>query len=185
MTESVLENTELFPVAPEVIAPSGLYVDIVFDRPLDHAYTYGVPESLANEVGIGKRVEAPFGKGDKSTTGYCVGVHRQTPIREVKFVTRVVDREALLTEPLLRLTRWMADYYVCAWGQVLQAVLPAGVRSAAGIRPAIFVEAAPELAMPEPRPTLTCKQSTAFEVLRETDEPIEIKELARLAKCGP
>ena len=33
---------------------------------------------------------------------------------------------------MLRLTRWMADYYLCPWGQVLEAVVPAGVRHDAG-----------------------------------------------------
>ena len=35
---------------------------------------------------------------------------------------------------MLRLTRWMADYYLCPWGQVLEAVVPAGVRHQAGTR---------------------------------------------------
>ena len=35
---------------------------------------------------------------------------------------------------MLRLTEWMADYYLCPWGQVLEAVVPAGVRWQAGTR---------------------------------------------------
>ena len=37
-----------------------LFAAIVFDRPLDHAYTYAVPDFLEGKVGPGKRVEAPF-----------------------------------------------------------------------------------------------------------------------------
>jgi primosomal protein N' len=49
-------------------------VEVVFDRPLDQTFTYVVPEELVNAVAVGKRVEVPFGKADKLTTGYCVRV---------------------------------------------------------------------------------------------------------------
>src|SRR5690242_6524115 len=35
----------------------GLYAEVVFDRPLDHAYSYAVPEGLRNSIAIGKRVQ--------------------------------------------------------------------------------------------------------------------------------
>src|SRR5262245_65269496 len=125
---------DLFGSPDEAPIAAGLYADIVFDRPLDAAYTYAVPDQLHEAVAVGKRVEAPFGRGDKTTIGYCVGLKTDAPPREVKAILRVLDNEALLTENLLRLTRWMADYYLCGWGQVLQAVLPAGVRERAGTR---------------------------------------------------
>src|SRR5262245_58182209 len=94
-----------------------LFADIVFDRPLDHAYTYAVPESLVGKVGVGKRVEAPFGKGDRGTAGFCVRVTTDAPSREVKSLTRVLDEDTLVDEHVMKLTRWMADYYLCGWGQ--------------------------------------------------------------------
>ncbi len=115
-------------------APAGLFADVVFDRPLDHAYTYAVGEDLRDKVGVGKRVRAPFGRGDKATIGYCVRLSETAPERPVKELLGVLDNEALLDEHLLRLTRWMADYYLCGWGQVLNAVIPAGARDRAGTR---------------------------------------------------
>ena len=56
--------------SPEI--STELYADIVFDRPLDHAYSYSVPHELADRIAVGKRVEASFGRGDKGTVGYCV-----------------------------------------------------------------------------------------------------------------
>ena len=55
---------------------SGRFAEIVFDRPLDHAYTYAVPDELAPSIGVGKRVLAPFGQGDRPTVGFCVGLDR-------------------------------------------------------------------------------------------------------------
>src|SRR5690348_12534170 len=65
---------------------AGLLADIVFDRPLDHAYSYAVPDELRGQIAVGKRVLAPFGRGDKSTVGYCVGLGEKAPDRAVKEV---------------------------------------------------------------------------------------------------
>jgi primosomal protein N' (replication factor Y) len=179
---SLSGNQDLFDEPATTIA--GLYADIVFDRPLDHAYSYAVPAELADRMGVGKRVEAPFGRGDKLTIGYCVRVHGDPPRRAVKSIVRVLDDEALITDSLLRLTRWMADYYLCGWGQVLKAVLPAGVRDQAGTREAVFVEAVPEGELPAGQPALTPKQAQALDKLREKDGPVEQRRLCRDANVG-
>src|SRR2546429_391110 len=71
----------------------------------------------------GNAVVAPVGRGVRPSIGYCVGVTGQAPTRTVKAIGQVLDDEPLLTPNLLKLTRWMADYYVCGWGQVLNAVV--------------------------------------------------------------
>src|SRR5579871_2611800 len=98
---------ELFPQPTVEAAPAAdAFADIVFDRPLDHAYSYAVPARLRDRVAIGKRVAAPFGRGNRQTVGFCVGMSATPPSREVKEITRVLDDDALLTPHLLRLTRW-------------------------------------------------------------------------------
>jgi primosomal protein N' (replication factor Y) (superfamily II helicase) len=167
------------------VQSAGLFADVVFDRPLDHAYTYAVPDALRDAIGVGKRVQVPFGRGDKPTAGYCVRVSETPPPRTVKEVLRVLDDEALLTPDLLRLTRWMADYYLCGWGQVLNAVVPAGAKQQAGTRAVALLEAVPEAELPQPPPALTAKQQAALERLRKSKKPLEARQLARLAGCGP
>ena len=163
---------------------SALFADVVFDRPMDHAYTYAVPDSLRSSISVGKRVEAPFGRGNRSSIGFCVRVHNQPPAHETKFIADIPDSESLITEPLMRLTRWMADYYLCSWGQTLFAVVPAGAREQSGIRDAVVLEAIPETDLREPRPTLTNKQIAALKHLRRAGA-MELRQLARLAQCGP
>jgi primosomal protein N' (replication factor Y) len=176
---------ELF--ASQVPAPEqavGLFADVVFDRPLDHAFTYAVGDGLRERIGVGKRVRAPFGRGDKALVGYCVRLTECPPPREVKELVEVLDDQPLLTDNLLRLTRWMADYYLCGWGQVLNAVVPAGVRDKAGTRTLSFVEAVPEAELPQALPALTAKQKAALTVLRQAGKPLELRQLARQAQCG-
>ena len=64
------------PVEAPPATRAGLFAEVVFDRPLDHAYSYAVPEALREQIAVGKRVQAPFGRGDRPTVGYCVGLQR-------------------------------------------------------------------------------------------------------------
>ena len=109
-------------------------------------HTYAVPDHLATKIGVGKRVEVPFGKGGKATAGFCVRVTDVQPTTafEIKTITRILDDDAIVDDHVMKLTRWMADYYLCGWGQVLHAVVPAGVRDNAGTRVASFVEPLPK-----------------------------------------
>src|SRR5438477_4897969 len=165
-------------------AAAGFFAEVVFDRPVDQAYSYAVPDSLRDAIAVGKRVQAPFGRGDKPAIGYCVRLSDTGPERAVKPLYRVLDDEALLTPDLLRLTRWMADYYLCGWGQVLNAVVPAGAKGQAGTRTTAYLEAVPEAELPDPRPTLTAKQAQALQQLRAAGKAVEPRQLARQARCG-
>jgi len=162
---------------------AGLFADVVLDRPLDHAYTYSVPEELRNSIGIGKRVEVPFGRGDRATIGFCVHVHHVPPSHAAKSIQRVLDDSPLISDSLMRLTRWMADYYLCGWGQVLTAIVPAGVRGQAGLRDEVLLEAVQDGA--DGRAKLTAKQQTAWQHLLSAGEAVEAKELMRRFRCGP
>ena len=67
--------------------------------------------------------------------GYCVRLEdRPAGRRRLKPLHSVLDQRSLLSPAMLRLTRWIADYYLCDWAAVLDAVVPAGVRVGAGTR---------------------------------------------------
>src|SRR5262245_55849839 len=174
---------DLFPPDP-VVVKAGLFAEVVFDRPLDHAYTYAVGSELVSQVAVGKRVRVPFGRGDRSTVGYCVGLTDVPPGRSVKEIVAVLDEESLLTDAVLRLTRWMADYYLCGWGQVLKAVVPAGARDRAGTAKRVFVEATPEAELPRKVVSLPSKQTAVLKHLREAGRAVEMRQLQRLLKVG-
>ena len=97
MTAPVASNLFGEPDPAPAQPSSGLFADIVFDRPVDHAFTSAVPIGLAETVRVGKRVEAPFGKGGKNTPGFCVRVTGRAPDRtDIKSITRVIDDDALV-----------------------------------------------------------------------------------------
>ncbi len=162
-----------------------LFAEIVFDRPLDHAFTYAVPADLRTQITVGRRVLVPFGRGDKQTPGFCVGVTETPPERKVKAILQVLDEEALLTAPLLQLTRWMADYYLCGWGQVLNVVIPAGVKKQAGTRAVPFLELVPESLLPKDRPHLPPKQRRVLEFMHANPGLHELRTVMDETETGP
>jgi len=101
------------------------YADIVFPIPLDKSFLYKIPESLTT-LKIGARVKVPF--GNVSKIGYCVGFQESSSLPAIKEIAEVIDAEPLLTGPMLKLCRWIADYYFCSFGQALECALPAGIR---------------------------------------------------------
>lgn len=130
--EELPANLEGWEVAA---AADCLIAEIVFNRPLTTVYQYLVPPGLRGMIAPGQRVEAPFGRGDKRTIGYCVGLTTTLPAgRSLKSIETVLDREALIDSRMLQLTRWIADHYLCGWGQVLDCVIPKGVKTNAGVR---------------------------------------------------
>src|SRR3954447_10648442 len=113
----------------------GPFAGVVLNRPLDTVLTYRVPERLAAKLKPGGRVVAPLGRGDSPAVAYCVsvgddlgeGVERG----RVKDLIDVLDDPPLIDAAMLELTRWIAGYYACSWGQALDAVVPAGVKKQA------------------------------------------------------
>ena len=102
-----------------VVLPDGI------EKPLD----YLVPEALAGSVEPGRRVLVPLGRGNRERLAYCVAVRSgELPQTPLKSVAGVEDDAPLLSRRMLDLTKWMADRWMARWGEVLEAVLPAGVR---------------------------------------------------------
>jgi len=102
-------------------------VDVVLPVPVDQTYTYGVPESMRDTVGVGYRVLVPF--GNRRLTGVVAG---EGPAADevdfsLKDILDVLDERPACSEEMLRLTRWIAGYYVCSWGEALKAALPSGI----------------------------------------------------------
>jgi primosomal protein N' (replication factor Y) len=101
-------------------------VDVVLPLPLDQAYTYRMPDARADLAQVGARVLVPF--RNRRLTGVIVGEGppSDTLDFEVKEVLDVLDDVPVCTPELLDLTEWIADYYICSWGEALKAVLPPG-----------------------------------------------------------
>ncbi len=164
-------------------AASVLIARVVFPTGPQQPFDYEVPEVLRAAAAAGRRVKAPLGRGDRSALGYCVEIRQAERQRRLKPLEAIVDRQTLLTPAMLRLTEWMADYYLCGWGQVLEAVVPAGVRGQAGTREVVLLSLAPDAQQRAPHLALPAKQAEVLARLAVHGQPMPPGELAQLAGC--
>lgn len=179
MRGSPQEGQDLFGEVATSPKEPQLLAEVVFDRPLETPLTYAVPPQWAELVKPGIRVAAPLGK-TREDIGFCVSVGFRVPEQTVKSLSKVLDPEAIVDDHLLRLTRWMSDYYLCPWGQVLAGVVPSGARNNRPPRGVIVYEA--EDALKDPALKLTPAQQKIREALLNAEKPLPLKEV--LARSG-
>jgi len=148
-------------------------------------YDYLVPDKLRGQVEPGRRVRVPFSRSNRSQIGYCVAVSSCTKFSgRLKEIKDVVDEQALLSPSMLRLTKWMSQHYLCDWGQVLTAVVPAGVRGKAGTRQATFLSVPTNVAARMTKLKLPKKQMTALVHLAASPRALTPQELAAASGCS-
>ena len=99
-------------------------VDIALPVPLDRTFTYLVPPELSGAVELGRRVLVPFGR--KKLTGVIVGFPESSPPYTLRPLLDVLDSRPTFSDEMLKLTRWIAEYYMAPWGDVLKAASPQG-----------------------------------------------------------
>jgi primosomal protein N' (replication factor Y) len=186
-----LRQAAWFGVTSDEALAGGVFAGVVFNRPIDQVLTYRVPERFRRIIQPGQRVRVPLGRGDKLSVGYCVGVETHPPAgldgSRIKNVAEVLDCPPLIDRRMLELTRWLADYYACSWGQALDAAVPSGVKKHAGTRVGIFITVPDETRVAFRSETLhgqlTPKQASVLDVLCRNDEPLTSADVCRLAKC--
>ncbi len=98
------------------------FCDVALPVPLDMVFTYRVPSEVTPVVG--GRVLVPFRQ--QRMTGIVVELHDRKPAVTTKSILKVLDGAAVLDEQLLRLGRWIADYYLAPIGEVFRTMLPLG-----------------------------------------------------------
>ncbi len=138
MSHQHTSQRELFESRPQWVeddARRGMVATVVLPDGVDKPLDYLVPESLAAAVEPGRRVRVPLGRANRLRLAYCVAVRNgELPQTPLKSVAGVEDERPLLSRRMLELTAWMAERWMARWGEVLEAVLPAGVRLSRKVR---------------------------------------------------
>ncbi len=146
--------------------PSSRVVDVALPLPLMQPMTYRVPKGWP-DVPRGSRVEAPFGK--RRVMG--VVVNAEAKPKEgvaVKDLTALFDEEPLVSDRLLDLALWVADYYIGPIGQATRLVAPPG-----GVRASKRL-----VALTDAASNIAAKDDPILEALREAGGKISVASLA-------
>ncbi len=138
----VAEVPTLFPIATEE-----LYAEVAVAAAVHQTYTYRIPPGLHHLAQRGCRVAIPFGKSVQ--VGYVVALHdapdASVPVERIKDIEEWLDETPLLTEEILDLTHWVADYYYAPWGEVLKSAIPSGLQAVPHVRITITAHGRHEL----------------------------------------
>jgi len=117
MTSAEKNSEQTTPLFAEIIIPLALPVN----------YTWAIPSEFTNAVKPGIRVEVQL--KNKRYSGIIKKLITQKPEAfEPRPILNVLDDEPQLHEPQLQLWQWMADYYMCSEGEVMQAAMPANLK---------------------------------------------------------
>jgi len=166
------------------------FARVVFALPVDRPFDYAVPTHLLAQLRAGQRVLAPFGA--RKLAGYCVELVDQPDVPDrckLKAIYAILDELPLLSPGMLRLTRWIAEYYCCSWGEALQSAIPGSVRS--GRRERTITVVQPALSSQELQSKLPAmrkrapKRARLLELLDSWQGDATLYELAHATLCTP
>ncbi len=121
-----------------------LFAEMLLPVPIPKLFTYRVPYTLNEKISIGQRAIVQFGDR-KILTGVIANIHDKPPRdHEAKYLLEILDEFPSVTEQQFKLFRWIADYYLCTMGEVMNAALPSGLKlsseSRVQIHPAFNLE---------------------------------------------
>jgi primosomal protein N' (replication factor Y) len=97
------------------------FCDVAVPVPLDATFTYRIPENSPEPV-IGGRVIVPF--REQRLCGIVTELHDREPEFTTRRLSQVLDSAPALTQELMQLGRWIAQYYIAPVGEVFRTMLP-------------------------------------------------------------
>ncbi|MDE6449248.1 MAG: primosomal protein N', partial [Muribaculaceae bacterium] len=116
------------------------YAQVLLPLPLNATFTYRVPHEMTDRARVGFRVIVPFGR-KRFYTGIIQSLSPKAPEGfEIRDIALTLDDTPIIRHPQLKLWDWLADYYLCAPGDVYKAAVPAGLK----IESETFVEVNPD-----------------------------------------
>jgi primosomal protein N' (replication factor Y) len=104
------------------------YATVILPIAVPKPYTYYIPEEFVPHVKMGIRVEVQFGK-NKLYTALVIEVHSNKPdAYRPKSIISLIDEDPIIQPIQLKFWKWMASYYCCTLGEVMNAALPANLK---------------------------------------------------------
>lgn len=103
------------------------FVEVILPLSLAKTFTYKVSEAEFLFIKKGMRVTVPFGK-NKIYTALVIEIHNNTPTSyEAKEIHQILDTAPIVTEIQIKHWFWIADYYMCAIGDVYRNAMPSAL----------------------------------------------------------
>src|SRR5262245_10804268 len=150
---------------------------VTLELALRKEFDYAIPPDLAERIDVGSRVQVPF--RPRKVVGGVTGLAEESAHAKLKPILKVIGAQALATPKVLKLAKWIGEYYCCAPEIALKSVLPEAVRrEQAGWRERLYVRALPSSGA---LPKLAKRQKEVWHIIEER-RALPLQELLELAE---
>jgi primosomal protein N' (replication factor Y) (superfamily II helicase) len=105
-----------------------LYASVIFPLAIPQAYSYKVPTHLVEVLRVGMRVEVPL--KNKLYAGIVISIqnHQEEGLGKIRDIVSSLDKSPIVSTKQLALWQWMASYYCCTIGEVMNAAMPTSLK---------------------------------------------------------
>ena len=104
-----------------------VFAEIIIPLALPVTYTWLVPERMVDQIDVGIRVEVDL--RNKKYSGIVKSItNTPPPAFTPKPILQIIDGTPILHPIQLKFWEWVANYYLCSEGEVMQAALPANLK---------------------------------------------------------
>lgn len=105
-----------------------MFVEVIIPLALPKNYTWQVPEQMQPAIVPGIRVEVVLRK-NKKYAGIVKRIVKEIPTGFAPSpILNILDTSPVVNETQLKLWEWIAQYYMCSEGEVMQAAIPANLK---------------------------------------------------------
>ena len=105
-----------------------MFVEVIIPLALPKNYTWQVPEQMQLAIVPGIRVEVALRK-NKKYAGIVKRVVKEIPVGFTPSpILNILDSSPVVNDTQLKLWEWIAQYYMCTEGEVMQAAIPANLK---------------------------------------------------------
>ena len=126
-------------------------------------FDYSIPTELADQIEVGTRVQVSFGA--RKIFGTVTALAEESAHAKLKPILKVIGAQTLVTPKVLKLARWIGEYYCCAPETALKSVLPEAIRKEKeGWKKQLFVRA---LQLSGEFPKLPKRQQDVWNIIEE------------------
>src|SRR3954462_13080174 len=99
---------------------------VTLEMALRKEFDYLIPIDLIDQVDVGSRVQVPF--GPRKVLGCVTALAEESAHTNLRSIIKVIGAQTLVTPKILKLARWIGEYYCCPPEIALKSVLLDAVR---------------------------------------------------------
>lgn len=152
----------------------GSIARVSLDTAIRKEFDYLIPDEFS--VVVGTRVKVPF--GSREVLGTVTAIVTESPHSNLRPILKTIGATPLLTPNILKLARWISEYYCCPLEVTLKTALPDVVRKEEeGYRERLMVRPLAVIA----EPPLSKRQQEILEIVKTSGE-IFLQELIDQAR---